>query len=161
MTVPVIDLFAGPGGLPEGFENYRHRGEKIFRCVLSVEKERFAHQTLLLRSFLRQFKRVQKEYYVHARGELSLAKLYRMYPKQHRAARSEAIRLTLAWRNRSQIDMLVRDALRTVDDNWLLIGGPPCQAYSIVGRARRLPEERRALEKTRMHYLYKEYLFIW
>jgi len=160
MTVPVIDLFAGPGGLSEGFENYRHHGGKIFRCVLSVEKERFAHQTLLLRAFLRQFKRVPKAYYAHARGELSLAKLYWLYPKQYRAARSEAIRLTLAWRNRDRIDILVRNALRTVEDNWVLIGGPPCQAYSIVGRARRLPAERRALEKTRMHYLYKEYLRI-
>ena len=160
MTVPVIDLFAGPGGLSEGFENYRNRGEKVFRCVLSVEKERFAHRTLLLRAFLRLFRRLPKEYYAHARGELSLTKLYRLFPKQHAAAKSEAIRLTLAWRNRSHIDSLIRKALQRADNEWVLIGGPPCQAYSVVGRARRRGKDRKAFEKKRMHFLYKEYLRI-
>jgi len=53
----VVDLFAGPGGLAEGFSSVvAQDGSKPFRIVLSVEKEAVAHSTLLLRSFLRQFK---------------------------------------------------------------------------------------------------------
>lgn len=160
MVVPVIDLFAGPGGLSEGFERYRNSGAKAFRCVLSVEKERFAHRTLLLRAFFRQFKRPPKEYYAHILGDLSLEKLYRLYPKQHKAAKTEAIRLTLERRNKDRIDGLIQKALRGHRNKWILIGGPPCQAYSLVGRARRRGEDRKAFENDGRHFLYKEYLRI-
>ena len=56
MSVPVIDLFAGPGGLGEGFSSVvDDNGNRIFDIKLSIEKDFFAHQTLELRSFLRQF----------------------------------------------------------------------------------------------------------
>lgn len=158
--IPIIDLFAGPGGLSEGFEAYRNSGEKAFRCVLSVENERFAHQTLLLRAFFRQFKKPPEKYFAHLRGELSLTELYRLYPKQHVAAKTKAIRLTLAQRNKDRVDKLVRKALRGHSDEWVLIGGPPCQAYSLVGRARRRGEDRRVFENDGRHFLYKEYLRI-
>ena len=142
MVVPVIDLFAGPGGLSEGFERYRNSGAKAFRCVLSIEKENFAYQTLLLRAFYRKFNNLPKQYYAHLRGELSLQKLYELFPKQHKAAANEAVKLTLAKWNRTRTDTLVRNALRGRRNSWVLIGGPPCQAYSLVGRARRRGEGR-------------------
>ena len=160
MVVPVIDLFAGPGGLSEGFERYRSGGAKAFRCVLSVEKEKFAHRTLLLRAFFRQFETPPKEYFAHLRGKLSLRKLYSLYPDQHEAAKAEAIKLTLARWNRDRTDALVRKALRGRRYPWVLIGGPPCQAYSLVGRARRRKEDRSEFEKDGRHFLYKEYLRI-
>ena len=53
---PIVDLFAGPGGLGEGFSAFRdRRGRQPFRIALSVEKEPSAFETLRLRSFLRQF----------------------------------------------------------------------------------------------------------
>ncbi len=160
MSIPVIDLFAGPGGLSEGFQGYRNGTQKPFQCVLSVEKDRFAHRTLLLRAFFRQFKRPPEEYYAHLRGELSLGKLFDKYPVQHRKAKGEAIRLTLASGNRRRIDRIVRKALQGHGDNWLLIGGPPCQAYSLVGRARRRKENRTEFESDGRHFLFKEYLRI-
>lgn len=51
----VVDLFAGPGGLAEGFSAFEADGVRPFEICLSVEKERSAHATLRLRSFLRQF----------------------------------------------------------------------------------------------------------
>jgi DNA (cytosine-5)-methyltransferase 1 len=160
MHIPVIDLFAGPGGLSEGFEGYKRNGTQVFECALSVEKERNAHRTLLLRAFFRLFKIPPKEYYAYLRGEILLQELYEAYPEQHEAARSKAIRLTLEYRNRDRIDKLIRKALRRRRDKWVLIGGPPCQAYSVVGRARRRHEDRDEFESDGRHFLYKEYLRI-
>ncbi|MBU0729047.1 MAG: DNA cytosine methyltransferase [Proteobacteria bacterium] len=53
--IPVIDLFAGPGGLAEGFSAFQAKGRDVFNICLSVEKDHFAHRTLELRSFFRQF----------------------------------------------------------------------------------------------------------
>ena len=55
--IRVIDIFAGPGGLGEGFSALTDkRSNPLFKIALSIEKEKFAHQTLELRSFYRQFK---------------------------------------------------------------------------------------------------------
>jgi len=49
-TIPIIDLFAGPGGLGEGFSAYKSEGAS-FKIKLSIEKDAAAHKTLRLRSF--------------------------------------------------------------------------------------------------------------
>ena len=57
-TIPVIDIFAGPGGLGEGFSAFKDAtGHGPFRIGLSIEKDEFARETLRLRSFFRQFPR--------------------------------------------------------------------------------------------------------
>ncbi len=53
--IPVIDLFAGRGGLGEGFSAYAYSGDQPFQIKLSIEKDPAAHRTLQLRSFFRQF----------------------------------------------------------------------------------------------------------
>src|SRR5262249_7181549 len=54
--IPVIDLFAGPGGLSEGFASFRTpSGERCFDIRLSIERDAAAHRTLELRSFVRSF----------------------------------------------------------------------------------------------------------
>ncbi|MBP8297105.1 MAG: DNA cytosine methyltransferase, partial [Burkholderiales bacterium] len=52
MPIDVIDLFAGPGGLGEGFGSLDNG--KSFRIVVSAEMEESAHKTLTLRSFFRK-----------------------------------------------------------------------------------------------------------
>jgi len=55
-TVPIIDLFAGLGGLGEGFSVFQTPdGQQPFKIALSIGKDRDAHQMLTLRSFFRQF----------------------------------------------------------------------------------------------------------
>ena len=64
--IPIIDLFAGPGGLGEGFTSIVDDNKnRLFRIKLSIEKDEFAHQTLELRSFFRQFPvgEAPEEYY--------------------------------------------------------------------------------------------------
>lgn len=158
--IPVIDLFAGPGGLGEGFTSMEN-----FEIKLSVEKDENAHQTLELRSFTRQFKNsgLPKEYYDLLR-EKSLAKrtekrirLFNLYPKQANAAREEAWLCELGNSNYPSeiVDKRIMNALKGTKD-WLLIGGPPCQAYSLAGRSR----VGGIAEDDHRVYLYKEYLRI-
>jgi len=67
----IIDLFAGPGGLGEGFSAFIN-AENVnpFHIRLSIEKDFYAHKTLQLRSFYRQFPKnqVPDEYYRYLRG---------------------------------------------------------------------------------------------
>lgn len=89
---PVIDLFAGPGGLGEGFSARRIGRVRAFKSVLSIEKEASAHQTLRLRSFYRQFPdgKAPNAYYQYLRDEISLDKLYDLYPTEAGHADNEA-----------------------------------------------------------------------
>ena len=91
--IPVIDLFAGPGGLGEGFSALEdERKQPVFKITLSIEMEELAHKTLQLRSFFRQFKKsgVPEEYYDALRGKLEIEQLYDLYQSEANAARDEA-----------------------------------------------------------------------
>jgi len=164
LAIPVIDLFAGPGGLGEGFSALSDKEESAFKIVLSVEKEQFAHQTLTLRSFFRQFHRdeVPDDYYDFLSGKIPLSSLYFMWPDQAQEAQEEAWHATLGEGpgavSAGEVDKRIEAALKGRKD-WLLIGGPPCQAYSIVGRARR---QQKTLDESKDERvgLYKQYLRI-
>ena len=160
--IPVIDLFAGPGGLGEGFSAFRTDSEKQFKVVLSIEKDPSARETLRLRSFLRNFPaKIPDAYYQLLRGEISLDELYLRFPSEASKADEEAWLAELGNPKKNpsyEIDERIERALKGAT-NWVLIGGPPCQAYSIVGRSR-MARDREKLEKDHRHFLYKEYLRI-
>jgi DNA (cytosine-5)-methyltransferase 1 len=156
--IPVIDLFAGPGGLGEGFTAYRASARHAtFRIALSIEKEPAAHSTLELRSFFRQFppKQLPTEYYQHLQGRISREELYSAFPLQAAAARKQAWKATLGEVGADEVDKKIRLALGDTKE-WVLCGGPPCQAYSVMGRSRSGGID----ENDPRVYLYKEYLRI-
>lgn len=157
--IPIIDLFAGPGGLGEGFSSVvDNNNNRQFDIALSIERDDFAHKTLTLRSFLRQFpfKKFPKEYYDFVAGRISsIEDLYSIYPEQSAKARFEAWKFSLGnARDHSLIDKRIKEVLEGED--FVLIGGPPCQAYSLVGRARRKEKDGLKKEDERV-YLYREY----
>lgn len=117
-TVPVIDLFAGPGGLGEGFSSLYENGMPCFKIVLSIEKETNAHSTLELRSFFRQFrqKEVPKDYYRYLKQEISREDLFLKFPEEAEKARSEAKLATLGRTDENQVDQWIREALRSNKD---------------------------------------------
>jgi len=124
----------------------------------------FAHETLKLRSFFRLFPRkdVPEEYYDHLRGKLERQQLYQSYPEESARADAEAWNAELG-NNQSfpsdKIDRRISESLNG-GENWILIGGPPCQAYSIAGRSRVIPVDPEKYEKDQRHFLYKAYLRI-
>lgn len=158
--IPIIDLFAGPGGLGEGFTSIvDDDNNRFFKIALSIEKDEYAHKTLTLRSFLRQFpyKKFPPEYYDFLKSEeKDVEALFQKYPLQAEKAKNEAWKFEMGKvENHSLIDERIQESLKGKKD-FLLIGGPPCQAYSIVGRARR--QETEGLNKNDPRvYLYREY----
>ncbi len=155
----MIDLFAGPGGLGEGFES----GGR-FRISLSIECDPNAHLTLLLRSFFRQFERNREpdSYFNYVRKEITREQLFEKFPREAKAAERIAVCAKLGETSPALIDSMVESSLGRAgkSGNWVLIGGPPCQAYSLVGRSRRSREDRAEFEKDTRHQLYREYLRI-
>src|SRR5260221_12513174 len=89
---PVVDLFAGRGGLSEGFSSLNDSNGRVFDLRLSVEKEPTAHQTLELRSFFRKFRdgAVPDDYFKFLRGEVSRHDLFSRFAEKAEAARREA-----------------------------------------------------------------------
>lgn len=168
MKIPVIDIFAGPGGLGEGFSSVIRRNRRVFDVKLSIEKDANAHKTLKLRSFFRKFpiNQAPPEYYdmimqsdPEKREQLRI-QLFEKYKVQAQEANEEAWHAELGHKDfpPELIDSRIEKALNRAT-NWVLIGGPPCQAYSLVGRSRRQWGDQLDNEDKRVH-LYKEYLRI-
>lgn len=164
MSIPVIDLFAGPGGLGEGFSSLTHADERVFKIKLSIEKEEHAHQTLELRAFMREFppKKAPDDYYEYLRGKITREELFARFPNEAASAANEAWFAELGGESapHDEVDKRIRNAVGGVP-KWILIGGPPCQAYSLVGRSRIIGGEGMdEYEKDPRHELYRQYLRI-
>lgn len=157
----IVDLFAGPGGLAEGFSSVRNQqGQRVFDIVLSVEKDPAAYRTLRLRSFFRQFTKAPVEYYSYIAGEIGVEGLIGAYPQQWARAEEEARLLELGTADaQTELDPIL-EKLSDSEELAVLIGGPPCQAYSLVGRARNKGVAGYNPEKDNRHFLYQEYIRI-
>jgi len=160
--IKIIDLFSGPGGLGEGFSALKDAdGNSPFKISISIEKEKSAHRTLKLRAFFRQFNGdAPKEYYDFLKGKLGKTpeeKLYQIpkFSTQVRAADYEAQNLELG-KDNNVINKKILDAIG--EDECILIGGPPCQAYSLAGIARNRSNINYDPTKDPRNFLYKEYL---
>jgi DNA (cytosine-5)-methyltransferase 1 len=162
VTFGIVDLFAGPGGLGEGFASLESGGQLPFRIGISVEKEASAHRTLTLRAFLRE--------HLNRHGSLP-----RHFINFHAGLTPEPDWSSVdaaAWRHATSeaqplelgvdaaalaIDRAISTLHREFDDT-ILIGGPPCQAYSLVGRARAKGKVGYVPEEDKRHYLFREYI---
>lgn len=159
--IPVIDLFAGPGGLGEGFSAFEAREQQQFKISLSIEKEKNAHNTLKLRAFFRQFDLgdAPEDYYRALRGEITTDELYYKHTAEATKADREVMLAELGKEPTEKVDARIQKALNKAE-NWVLIGGPPCQAYSLAGRSRNKGKKEYHPEEDDRHFLYREYLRI-
>lgn len=162
--IPVIDLFAGPGGLGEGFSSLCDaEGNRRFEIKVSIEKDEIAHRTLSLRALFRAFPEGKAPdcYYDYVKGKITREQLF-AHPdasEQGKKALAEARCAELGKTPHQTIDGWIRKAVGDADE-WVLIGGPPCQAYSVAGRARMRGMDKEAFESDKRHFLYTEYLRI-
>lgn len=170
----VIDIFAGPGGLGEGFSSYERKpgsGTYPFELAVSAEMERSAHATLRLRAFYRLLQRnegeIPEEYWNYLRD---VAAGNTDTPRERfeggrwkslwKEAELEALNLTLGKPEDNQALYRRIEAVKSQYDELVLIGGPPCQAYSLVGRARQKKVADFRTKGDPRHFLYKQYLAI-
>lgn len=160
--IPIVDLFAGPGGLGEGFSSFDNGN--AFKILVSAEMESSAHQTLKLRAFYRILKNqggnLLERYYQFCNGESETPyndKTLFAWEEAEKEARC----ITLGTESgNNELDTILNDANISGSKPWILIGGPPCQAYSLVGRARNRGKTDYRPEEDHRHYLYREYLRI-
>lgn len=165
-TIKVIDLFAGPGGLGEGFSAFQtESGCYPFKIAASVEKEESAHKTLTLRAFYRQFRdrRVPDEYYEYlsSGGRISAEAFFgEKFPEEWTKAKNETLNgpKALGTEDHGAIFSAIESALEGHEGAKIVIGGPPCQAYSLVGRSRNKGIKTYSAEEDERHFLYQEYL---
>ncbi|WP_323028205.1 DNA (cytosine-5-)-methyltransferase [Gelidibacter japonicus] len=143
MPYNFIDLFAGAGGLSEGFI------QAGFEPIAHVEIERSACNTLRTRTAFHYLKANKKEgvYLSYLKGQITREELYGNIPNE---LLNSVINIPIGSENNQEIQDQIDKLLgkRKVD---LIIGGPPCQAYSLVGRAR---------SKTKMQGDSRNYLFV-
>lgn len=156
-AIPVIDLFAGPGGLGEGFSAFECKDSQVFDVRLSIEKDAAACSTLETRKLFRQFRTPPAQLREYFSGMLPRAELFAAFPEEAKQARERTWQAELGKVSRALVQRRVRQAIGQTR-NWVLLGGPPCQAYSLAGRSRM--RGRKDFEKDERHFLYREYLQI-
>lgn len=144
-----IDLFAGAGGLSEGFTSVG------YHPVAHVEMNKEACNTLKTRACY---------YYLKSTGELDLYKKYlsgavtreELYSFVPKSILDTVINITMSESSMSRLFLLIDNLIESqeIEKIDLLVGGPPCQAYSLVGRAVKGPE----MVNDPRNYLYKLYI---
>ena len=142
-----VDLFAGAGGLSEGFV------VNGFIPIAHIEMNPEAADTLRTRMCYHWLKNIDSPVYQdYLRGEVSREQLYQSVPE---SILNSVINEKMSEENLSEVFNIVDKlmAKNTVSNIDLVVGGPPCQAYSLVGRAR---SEDNMVSDPRNH-LYKLY----
>ena len=156
----ILDLFAGPGGLGEGFAGYQTSdGSRPFRIQLSAEYEANAWRTLRLRAFARQFENFRPPGYSSIRSTNELPDWASSHPREWQRAGEEAQQLKLGEpAAAAAVDKAIKSAKAKYGDRTIVIGGPPCQAYSLVGRSRNAGKRGYTLANDEKTFLFREYV---
>ncbi|MCY4652653.1 MAG: DNA (cytosine-5-)-methyltransferase [Dehalococcoidia bacterium] len=134
-----------------------------FDVRLSIEKELAPVNTLWTRAFYHQFRetRVPDSYYEYVRGEIDRNELARRHSAQACEADSRCLQFELG--NSDENEEVVTDSINRATaevDHWVLIGGPPCQAYSTIGRVKNQSLQHYNPDTDIRFELYREYLKI-
>ncbi len=133
--------------------------------MVSAEMDPHAVQTLRTRAFFRQFPQghAPESYYRYAMGQAPQP-WTSPTETQWEAACREALQVKLG---SPADDAILHDHIHRIASQarkegtpWVLVGGPPCQAFSLMGRARNRGKSGYVPEEDERHFLYQHYLTI-
>ena len=143
----VLDLFAGGGGLSEGFLNVG------CEMVGYIESDKSSCETLITRNMYYALNKRNKlkDYRDYVIGKVSKQELINKF-ELHRE-KDSVLCAAISENNYKDLIESVKYRLnnRQLD---FIIGGPPCQAYSHIGRAR----DKQNMKDDMRNYLYKYYV---
>lgn len=152
-----IDLFSGAGGLSEGFLR------KGFEPLAHIEMDKYACKTLETRAAY---------YYLKKNNQFDKYREYQKYYNESDKTKEEARNRLLELIPEGVIEPIINTEIseKTIPDLFdiidsrmehlgvkeidLVLGGPPCQAYSVIGRAR----DKDGMATDSRNYLYKLYI---
>lgn len=145
----IIDMFSGGGGLSEGF----FRSEYEF--VSHIEMNHQASMTLETRSLYHLLKN-KNDYYAYLKDEINRDQLFTENKDLSKLAQESVINEEISNETKSSIIKQIKNKMNHNDIDKIdgIIGGPPCQAYSVVGRSRS-PD---CMKNDPRNYLYKYYI---
>ncbi|MDE0322400.1 MAG: DNA cytosine methyltransferase [Candidatus Poribacteria bacterium] len=148
-TLNYLDLFAGAGGLSEGFIRAG------FKPIAHVEMDRTACHTLRTRMAYHHLKKESnlKQYTDYLKGNTKRKEFYGSIPSD---VTKSVINAEISEKTLSDIFHEIDSLLKRRKVN-LIIGGPPCQAYSVIGRAR-CPNRMKDDPRNDLYLLYAEFL---
>lgn len=138
-----IDLFAGAGGLSEGFQR------NGFSPLLHIEMDKQACYTLKTRTayyFLLK-NNMMSIYKDYLSQKISQEQFYSHIPTEEL---NKVYNETLSKSTMSKVKKEIKNRLPVGGGLDILVGGPPCQTYSLVGRS---------VQKDKIHDDERNYLF--
>src|SRR5690554_2760864 len=149
-----VDLFAGCGGLSEGFK------QSGFDVTAHVEMDKWACKTLKTRSlyyFLKRTKRTSL-YNKYLKNQIAFEDILDRFPEARELVNLQVIESELGDQGIDDIISRIKESMKyqNVSRINVLLGGPPCQPYSLIGRSR----DSSRMQNDNRHYLYRYYLKI-
>lgn len=144
-----IDLFAGAGGLSEGFTRMG------FTPIAHVEMNKDACDTLRTRAVFHWLKDNGKEniYYDYLKSENKNKNFFWKENGIPQQVIDSVINKEISKETLPEIFELI-DSILGSENVDVVIGGPPCQAYSVAGRAR----DKNRMQGDHRNFLYKYYV---
>ncbi len=163
----IIDLFSGAGGLTEGFLS------EGYKFVAHIEKEYWACETLKTRImyyYLKEKKDLEmyNKYLLSSDNYKNIDEnrkiVFKKYPELEEILKKTVLNKKFGDAKKDAEATNIKEIFKLIDTSMeylkekkidLIIGGPPCQAYSIIGRSR-MKEKVKEDERNYLFYYYRD-----